>query len=76
MIRVSGSSVFFYSMKFNSGVLKSIGEGVEAPEHTSIQKFIVTENDPKFNGLSLLFVEERAIIFRILYSIQQIISRW
>lgn len=76
MIRVCGSNVFFYSAKFSREVLKGIAEGIEVPVHTSIQKFMVNKEEPKFEGLSLLFAEDRSMIFRVLDSIQQIISRW
>jgi hypothetical protein len=76
MIRVCGSSVFFYSSKFNSSVQNSIADGIDVPTHTTIKKFMVSVAEPKFDGLSLLFAKDRSMIFRILDSIQQIISRW
>jgi hypothetical protein len=75
MIRVCGSSVFFYSAKFNSSVLNSIANGLEVPAHTTIRKFMVNVDKPKFDGLSISYAKERSMIFRILDSIQQIISR-
>ncbi|CAF1657625.1 unnamed protein product [Rotaria magnacalcarata] len=75
MIRVSGFDVYFYSHKFSDALLDSIANGVEPMEHTQIKKFTVIENNKKRHGLSLLIADDRALIFQVLDSIQQIISK-
>jgi hypothetical protein len=74
MIRVSGSTVYFYSHKFSNSLLKSITCGTEPLTHTQVQKFMVTVDNLILDGLSLLIGEHHSIILPMLDSIQQIIS--
>ncbi|CAF2236995.1 unnamed protein product [Rotaria magnacalcarata] len=75
MIGVSGFNVYFYSHKFSDALLNSIANGVEPMEHTRIKKFTVIDNNKKRHGSSLMIADDRALIFQVLDSIQQIISK-
>ena len=75
MIRVLDTSVFFYSHKFSDDLLNRIAKGNLPRHHTEIQKFAKIDNGISCNNFSLLKAKDRKIIFQMLDSIQQIISK-
>ena len=75
MIRVDGTSVFFYSHKFSDDLLDRIANGILPLDCTEIQMFVQIEDGIYREKFSLLGADDRAIIFQMLDSIQQIISK-
>ncbi|CAF3354386.1 unnamed protein product, partial [Rotaria socialis] len=74
MMLISGLEIRFYAHKFSNMILNCIANEIEPNETTQIEKFSVMENGVKRHGLSLVDADDRAIIFRIMDSIQQTIS--
>ena len=74
MIRVVDTGVYFYSHKFSDDLLNRIAKGNLPLDSTEIQKFAKIENGRPCHMFSLLSADDRAIIFQMLDSIQQIIS--
>ena len=75
MIRVVDTSVYFYSHKFSDDLLDRIANGILPLDCTEIQMFVKIEDDIFHEKFSLLVADDRKIIFQMLDSIQQIISK-
>lgn len=76
MVRVAGSTVYFYSHRFSNCLLDSVSKGTEPMESTYIQKLSVVKDNTERHGFSLLDPDDRARIFKVLNCIQQIIARF
>ena len=74
MIRMLGTRVYFYSHKFSDDLLDRIANGTLLLDYSEIQKFAKIENGRLRDRFSLTIADDRAIIFQMLDSIQQIIS--
>ena len=74
MILIRDRCVHFYAHKFSNMILNCIANEIEPNETTEIRKFSAMVNGVKRHGLSLVDADDRAIIFRIMDCIQQIIS--
>ncbi len=75
MVRVVGCDMFFYSHKFSDALLDSVANGIEPSDNTQIHEYTRIIERSRKSGLSLLRANDRVIIFQILDSIQQIISK-
>jgi len=75
MVRVVGSYVFFYSHRFSDVLLDCIADGIVPVDNSQIHKYARIIGDDIHYDLSLLDADDRVIIFQILDSIQQIISK-
>ena len=75
MIRMSGTRVYFYSHKFSDDLLDGIAKGIVPLHRTQIQKFAKIDDRSLRDWFHLTIADDRAIIFQMLDSIQQIISK-
>lgn len=74
MIRVFGSSVSFYSHRFDEALLHCVANKEDPKTFTQIQQYVPIVNDKQFIELSLVAANQRQLIIETLDAIQQILS--
>ena len=74
MIRVLGSSVFFYSHRFDDALLDCVANKEDPKTFTQIQQYVPIVNGKQVLELSLLAASQRQVIIETLDAIQQILS--